>query len=193
MTAAAFCAPALQAQTVFRALLDALSRPGSPRALAPPLPTPPAGTGAGLYAAALTLVDFETPVWLAPALAGAAAELRFQLGAPLVERPDVAAFALVDDGTALPPLTDFAQGEDTYPDRSTTLLIEVAGLEPGGPWRLTGPGIAGEVRLAMDGLPADFTAQWASNHARFPRGVDVFLFAGASVVGLPRTTRIDEG
>jgi alpha-D-ribose 1-methylphosphonate 5-triphosphate synthase subunit PhnH len=72
-------------------------------------------------------------------------------------------------------------------------LVEVSALGTDGSWRLTGPGIATEARLDACGLPADFVAQWADNHARFPRGVDLFLFAGTTVVGLPRTTLIRKG
>lgn len=193
MTAAAFQDPALGVQATFRALLEALARPGTAQTIGPDLPTPPAGMGAGLYAAILTLADFETTIWLAPEFAEAAEDLRFQLGARLVDAPADAAFALTATGAALPPLAAFAQGDDAYPDRSTTLLVEVRTLRPDGGWRLTGPGIAGEARLDVDGLPADVVAQWAENHARFPRGVDLFLFAGTTVVGLPRTTAIREG
>ncbi|MFP4125449.1 MAG: phosphonate C-P lyase system protein PhnH [Alphaproteobacteria bacterium] len=192
MTASTFADPALGAQATFRALLDALARPGTKRALGPDLPTPPTGLGAGLYAAILALADFETQVWLAPELAGGAADLRLQLGAKLVDAPGDAAFALAGDGTLLPPLAAFAQGDDAYPDRSTTLLVEVSALGTDGGWRLAGPGIAGEARLDVVGLPADFVAQWAENHARFPRGVDLFLFADTRVTGLPRTTAIRE-
>ncbi len=192
MTASAFRAPALGAQAVFRTLLDALSRPGTAHELRAELPAPPAGMGAGVYAAALTLVDVETALWLAPEFHEAAADLRFHLGARLVDRPDAAHFALAAAAT-LPPLGDFAPGDDTYPDRSTTLLVEVADLTSTGPWRLGGPGVAGETRLGVAGLPGDFVTRWSENHARFPRGVDVFLFAGATVVGLPRTTAIAEG
>jgi alpha-D-ribose 1-methylphosphonate 5-triphosphate synthase subunit PhnH len=192
MTAAAFEDSALGAQSAFRALLEALARPGTPQAMGPDLPTPPAGMGRGLYTAILALADFETTVWLAPELGDTAAGLRFQLGAKLVEEPGDAAFALAADGTALPPLAAFAQGDDAYPDRSTTLLVEVSPLRTDGGWRLTGPGIAAEARLDARGLPADFVAQWGENHARFPRGVDLLLFDGTAVVGLPRTTLIRE-
>ncbi|NBB71005.1 MAG: phosphonate C-P lyase system protein PhnH [Alphaproteobacteria bacterium] len=192
MTAAAFKDPALGAQAAFRALLDALARPGTPQAMGPDLPTPPTGMGAGLYAAILALADFETTVWLAPELADAAADLRFQLGARLVAAPAEPAFALAADGAALPPLAAFAQGDDAYPDRSTTLLVEVSALRTDGGWRLTGPGIASESRLGVAGLPADFVAQWTENHARFPRGIDLFLFHDTTVVSLPRTTDIRE-
>jgi alpha-D-ribose 1-methylphosphonate 5-triphosphate synthase subunit PhnH len=57
-------------------------------------------------------------------------------------------------------------------------------------WLLTGPGIQDVTHLAVDGLPADFQAQWAANHASFPRGVDLFLTTQNQLVGLPRTTSI---
>ncbi len=193
MTATAFTDPALGAQSAFRALLEALSRPGTVQVMGPDLPIPPARMGPGLYAAVLALADFETALWRGPELADATPDLRFHLGARLVDAPGEAGFALAGDGAALPPLAQFAQGDDAYPDRSTTLLVEVRELRADGPWRLTGPGIASEARLGVRGLPADFVAQWAENHARFPRGVDLFLFDGATVVGLPRTTLIREG
>jgi len=44
----------------------------------------------------------------------------------------------------------------------------------------------------VQGLPADFAAQWAENHAAFPRGVDAYLASADALVGLPRTTRITD-
>ena len=91
--------------------------------------------------------------------------LRFHCGAPIVEAPSQAAFALAADATSLPPLDSFALGSPEYPDRSTTLLIQVRGLGEGRAVRLTGPGIEGSRRLAADGLAPDF---WASG-PRQPR------------------------
>jgi len=47
------------------------------------------------------------------------------------------------------------------------------------------------VVLEIDGLPADFAARWAANHALFPRGVDVILCAGTSVAALPRSVTVE--
>jgi alpha-D-ribose 1-methylphosphonate 5-triphosphate synthase subunit PhnH len=55
---------------------------------------------------------------------------------------------------------------------------------------LQGPGIPSERHVHALGLPSDFAAQWADNHASFPRGVDVFLSTATQIAGLPRTTRI---
>jgi alpha-D-ribose 1-methylphosphonate 5-triphosphate synthase subunit PhnH len=88
-------------------------------------------------------------------------------------------------------LAQLRQGSDAYPDQSATCVIEVQSLQAGASgWVLQGPGIATQQTLQVQGLAADFQAQWADNHGRFPQGVDVFLTTPTQVVGLPRTTRI---
>ena len=194
MAAHGFADPVFEAQETFRAAMQALSRPGELFQLQPEL-MPPGPLTPELAALALTLVDHETTVWLDPALAADAAAvdfLRFHTGASVVEAPARAAFALVSDPSDLPPLGEFAQGKPDYPDRSTTVLMAVSGLHAGGALVLSGPGIAGENRLAVDTLPPDFLADWHDNHAAFPIGVDVLLVAPGAVVGLPRTTLIRE-
>ena len=91
----------------------------------------------------------------------------------------------------MPPLSAFDAGTDEYPDRSATLIVQVRALIAGAGRRLTGPGIAGEARLEVDGLPESFWKWACDNHARFPRGVDVFMRAGQVLAALPRTTRVE--
>jgi alpha-D-ribose 1-methylphosphonate 5-triphosphate synthase subunit PhnH len=186
--AAGFADPALEAQRCFRALLEAMSRPGRVQALATGLePPPPLGRAAA--AALLTLADADTPVWT-DAGAEAADWLRFHAGCSLVAAPEEAAFLLAC--TAPPPLGALQAGTEEEPHRSATLILQVAGLEEGDGWRLTGPGIESAHRLRVRGLPEGFPAAWAANHARFPRGVDVVLCAGDRLAALPRSTRIEE-
>lgn len=190
--AAGFADPVIESQGVFRAVMDALARPGTPMplsaALAPPAPLTP-----GLAAVALTLADHEAPLWLDPPLAEApavAAFLRFHTGARIVADARAAAFALIADPARLPAFEAFALGEQAYPDRSTTLVLACARLGAEGGYTLEGPGIRESARLAAAPLPADFVARWRANGALFPRGVDLILTAGDRVVGLPRTTTI---
>ncbi len=179
-------------QRAFRALLEAISRPGTivrvDAAVAPP---PPLSRAAA--AALLTLVDFETPLWLDAAAQTPAilAWTRFHCGAPIVAEPERARFALVTAPLTMPALDAFALGDDAYPDRSATLIVEVADLRAGGGFRLTGPGIEQDARLAVDGLPPGFAAAWRANRAIFPCGVDLFLTAGDRVAALPRTTVLE--
>jgi alpha-D-ribose 1-methylphosphonate 5-triphosphate synthase subunit PhnH len=189
-----FADPVFDGQAVFRGVMDALARPGAIQSLGA-LAAPPARLTAELAAVALTLCDHDSPVWLAPALANSPAVtdwLRFQTGAPIVEHPAEAMFALVSDAAELPALADFALGTDEYPDRSTTIVLAVATLADGPRLTLRGPGIKESETLSPSPLPAGFVAQWARNGALFPRGVDVILAAPGQLAALPRTCKIKE-
>jgi len=188
----AFADPVLHAQTVFRAVMEAMARPGTVQPIgalaSPPAPlTPTAG------AVALTLADHDTPVWLDPKLHASDAArtwLGFHTGAPIVGLPGDAMFAIVSEPGDLIALDNFGQGSQEYPDRSATLILAVASLAKGQDLLLEGPGIEKAAMLAPAPLPRHFTEQWKQNGARFPRGVDVILAAPEGVACLPRTTRI---
>lgn len=184
-----------ESQIVFRAVLDALARPGTVRPLPPALDPPPPLTPS-LAAIALALVDSETPLWLDAPLAASeevALWLRFHTGAPLVGEPHGAAFALVADPGRCPAFGRFAQGTDEYPDRSVTLVLAVGSLAEGERLSLRGPGIAEVDRLAAAPLPPDIVARLAANRALFPRGVDLLLAGPGCVAGLPRSVEVVEG
>jgi alpha-D-ribose 1-methylphosphonate 5-triphosphate synthase subunit PhnH len=192
--AAGFAEPVLAAQSTFRVVMDAMARPGTVRRLAgiaAPAPLSPAAA-----AVALTLLDYETPFWLDAPLAAAPEVARwvsFHTGAPLTRDPAAAAFAFVADSAASPPFASFAPGSPEYPDRSTTLVLQVARLSEGEGLILRGPGIAGSRRLAASPLPGDFLDRLADNRAQFPRGVDVLLAAADAVAALPRSLHVAGG
>jgi alpha-D-ribose 1-methylphosphonate 5-triphosphate synthase subunit PhnH len=187
--AAGFADPSLDAQATFRSLLEAIAHPGRIVAVPERLPTPPAPLLGPAYAAALTLLDFETPLWLDPALATPAVidSLRLQCGCPIVEQA-TASFALLAGPGA--PLAAFHQGTPEYPDRSATLIWQVESLEAGRGVLLTGPGIRAGTRLHVDGLPRDFWPQWRMNHRQFPLGVDVMFVTTDRLAALPRSTEV---
>ncbi|MBD0273872.1 MAG: phosphonate C-P lyase system protein PhnH [Acetobacteraceae bacterium] len=185
--------PVADAQGCFRALLDAMSRPGLVRRVSAEL-RPPAPLAPAAAAVLLTLADATTPVWT-DAGSDAAAWLAFHAGCPVAGSPGDAAFVLA---CGVPPALDaLAQGTDEEPHRGATLIAQVAALEEGrgsgGGWRLRGPGIETEHRLRVSGLPDGFAARWAANRAAFPRGVDLILCSGCHVAALPRTTAIGLG
>ncbi len=184
--------PVHDSQRIFRSLLEATARPGKPidldYSLDVPAPLDPASA-----VALLTLCDQDTPLWLdwiadTPPLR---AYFAFHCGVPLVERTQDASFGLVSDALNMPRLALFAQGLDQYPDRSATLVIQVASLAEGPEVILKGPGIPDEVSLRAAGLPEWFWNDWRLNAAQFPLGVDLFLTAGRSIVGLPRTVLVE--
>jgi alpha-D-ribose 1-methylphosphonate 5-triphosphate synthase subunit PhnH len=181
--------PATQSSTAFRAILDAMSRPGAIRAAegaAPPAPMSPA---AGLVA--LALCDAQTPVWLAPSLRDGVPDwLRFHCGAPLVEDRAAAMFAFGTPEDLL-PLTDWAQGNPEYPDRSATLVMALPAFD-GAALTLTGPGIETEARLPVGSVAPVLAAALQANRALSPMGVDLIVTAGGRLAALPRSTRVKE-
>lgn len=90
----------------------------------------------------------------------------------------------------MPPFDRFAQGSQEYPDRSATLILQLESLDGGAPLTFEGPGIKGRATIAPHGLPPDFARQWGDNRKRFPRGIDLMLTCGNSIICLPRTTRL---
>jgi len=188
--AAGFADPALGAQATFRCLLHAIAHPGRIVAAPQGLPPPPAPLLPPAYAAALTLLDFETPLWLDPSLARPAVidSLRLHCGCPIVA-PEQARFALLAGQGA--PLAAFEQGTAEYPDRSATLIWQVDRLDDERGARLAGPGIRTSTRLQVEGLPADFWRLWGMNHSQFPLGVDVVFVTTDRIAALPRSTAVE--
>ena len=180
---AGFTDPSRDAARCFRQVLDAMAHPGRIVPI-PPLQAP-APCSPAAAAVLMTLVDSTTLLHLAGAHDCAALRdwVHFHLGAKLVGRSD-AAFAL---GTwdALGPLCTYRQGSAEYPDRSATLIVEVANLYNAGA-KLTGPGIEAEASLSLPDLPA-----LAANAARFPLGLDFLFTSDAQVAALPRSTRLE--
>jgi alpha-D-ribose 1-methylphosphonate 5-triphosphate synthase subunit PhnH len=184
--------PVLDSQRAFRALLDAMDHPGRvvevPGTQRVPEPLHPASA-----AVCLTLADFDTPLWLdaRASTLESLAYLRFHCGCRMVDAPGRARFAVVSAPGVMPPLSAFEAGSDEFPERSTTVLIQVEALTGGRGRRLTGPGIKTEARLEARGLPGAFWRSLRDNHALFPRGVDVLLTAGRQLAALPRTTAVE--
>lgn len=225
---AAFSQPVQQAQQVFRAALQALSRPGLAQPLPPALlaelsarlaptlsPTPT------LAALMLSLLDADTALWLSPALDHAALRgwLRLHAGVACTDALPRADFAALRAHELTPALwAQPARGDDESPQQSATLLIELPTGEGSGEGvgadtltdadtdaaaaavtaapvprcRLTlcGPGIQGQLTLAVCGIdPAVWRARQAEA-ADFPRGLDLLLCRGPALLGLPRSTRL---
>lgn len=180
-----------EAQRVFRLALDAMAHPGRVVVLPPDiLPVNESGLADAAAALALTLLDFETPVWLDGAVRRAAAFLRFHCGSPAVTEPKASRFAFAADPAALPPVTTFDLGSDDYPDRSTTLILEVPELRADGALTLTGPGIRDRTSLYV-GLEAAFWRERAELATLFPLGLDIVLTCRRRLAALPRTTAVE--
>ncbi|MFM8898772.1 MAG: phosphonate C-P lyase system protein PhnH [Burkholderiales bacterium] len=197
-----FASPVAAAQQTFRAVLQAMARPGSLQVLPPSatqgLQAP--GISVALNAVLLTLLDADTsshlgPFWHRDALQD---YLRFHTNARLVEGAEQAHQA---EFVAITSANAFAHwwsvlnmGDDETPQRSTTLILEVQSLsqkagEPGG-LLLRGPGIQDTQRLLVADVPLDFWQERIEAQALFPRGIDLILCCDQTVAAIPRSTHL---
>jgi alpha-D-ribose 1-methylphosphonate 5-triphosphate synthase subunit PhnH len=188
---AGFADKVLSAQSTFRAVMGAMARPGSVQRIRAAAGTP-APLMHGTAAIALTLFDHDTPVWLDGAMSATsdvAKWLKFHTSAPVVTDPSASSFAVIGDAQNLPPLDRFAFGSNEYPDRSTTLILQLDSFTSGSAFELTGPGIDGAAVLQAT-IPANLLEQLEINATLFPRGIDVVLVHDDAIAAIPRTTRL---
>ena len=104
----------------------------------------------GTAAIALTLFDHDTPIWLDPTMSetsDVAKWLKFHASAPVIADSTICSFALIGKAAELPDLDRFSFGSNEYPDRSTTLILQVESLTQGATYELRGPGIDGSTVL----------------------------------------------
>ncbi|MCO6184644.1 phosphonate C-P lyase system protein PhnH [Rhizobium sp. L1K21] len=182
-----------ESQAVFRGLMDAMSRPGTIQTLETPAKAPGA-LSAAQSAILLCLADPDTSVWLSPSLYAqdALGWISFHSGAPVTHSMSNANFAFLGLGEALPDFLGFANGTQEYPDRSTTIIIELPALTGGQALVAAGPGIENEIDMSPSGLPDNFVRRWSANHGLFPRGVDLIFTCGSTVMCLPRSTQLKQ-
>lgn len=183
-----FSDPVAGAQQSFRALLTAMSRPGSLHTLGTEL-TPPSCLDPATAAVLLTLTDNETTLWLDPALDEARAWIAFHCGTAFAQSPEQATFLLTSE---LPDFDTLNAGTDEGPEEATTVITHVAEFGEGTAYRLSGPGLEQPAVVRIRGLPDGFAGIWAANHALYPRGVDLVLCAGTALTALPRSVTIEE-
>ena len=187
-----FADKVLSAQSTFRSVMDAMARPGSVQRIVPVAGTP-GPMMRGTAAIALTLFDHDTSLWLDERMSESSDVLKwlkFHTGAPVIQDSSIASFALIADGAALPAFERFALGSNEYPDRSTTVILQVESLDAGRAFELRGPGIDGVATLRVAIRPDDLFERLRINEALFPRGIDMVLVADEAIVAIPRTTRV---
>jgi alpha-D-ribose 1-methylphosphonate 5-triphosphate synthase subunit PhnH len=207
---AGFADPTHGAQQSFRVLLDAMSAPGSILTLpdsaidglAPSAADMAPPTGIGMAATLLTLLDADTPVHLAGALANAQTQayLRFHTGAraaPLGATTSVVALSAREANAEL--WSRLVLGSDEAPQDGATLIVEVDALSNDAmldtprsiALTLRGPGVKTTQRLAVDGLPEAFWRWRLELQSAMPRGVDIVLVQGTRLAAIPRSSLIE--
>ncbi|WP_146348233.1 phosphonate C-P lyase system protein PhnH [Falsiphaeobacter marinintestinus] len=176
--------PPKDAARAFRAAMRAMARPGDLNTLTGATPPAPLSQAAAILL--LTLCDPDTGVYLAGPCDCEAVRgwLRFHTGAPFVG-PAQADFA-VGAWDDLLPIDRFRIGTPEYPDRSTTLIVEMPLLDAQGAV-LRGPGIKDRATLSLPDVRA-----MQDNSVLYPLGLDFFLTCADRVAALPRSTQITE-
>jgi alpha-D-ribose 1-methylphosphonate 5-triphosphate synthase subunit PhnH len=161
--------------------MTAMARPGEIYAVGGARAPAPLSVAAGVVL--LTLCDPETPVFLGAGHDTPAVRqwIAFHTGAPIVP-PERAMFAVGGWGDL--PLSGFPCGTAEYPDRSATLIVEVAALVATG-HTLRGPGIEDVAHLSLPD-----TGAFQTNARLFPLGLDFIFTSGDRLAALPRTTKV---
>ncbi|MER5790196.1 phosphonate C-P lyase system protein PhnH [Streptomyces sp. NPDC001980] len=186
-----------QAQGVFRAVLDALARPGTTTRL----PVAPTGPVPAALLPLLALADLGTGfcVLEQDGTGGTGGTGRWSevvavaTNAPAVPLAEARLVAAVRP-VAPDEIRRLRRGSAEAPEDGALLFLPVSALD-GGPrkWRLSGPGVPGDLVVAPDGLPDGFVEARAEAVAGFPAGIDLLLTApDGRLLGLPRSTAVVE-
>jgi alpha-D-ribose 1-methylphosphonate 5-triphosphate synthase subunit PhnH len=178
--------PVHDTRSTFRALVDAMARPGTVESV----PVTPAD-----HAVLATLVDHEVTIateddQLVEALSNAG---RYE-PAPL-DGADLVHACGSTDGR----IVEAERGTLKEPSDGATAVYRVDGLvgavdeasDASVTLRIAGPGVPGHRRLGVAGLPPAEADAVATLGESFPRGVDVVLTASDQVAALPRSVTLD--
>ena len=181
--------PAALEQRTFRAMLAAMSMPGTVEMLAD---ANPADATVALVAIAQSFLDHEVTFHVAAeggsTLEDAILRRTGARTAPL-NRAD---YVFADPTHARRAVEQAVEGPLEEPELSATVVVRCASVGEGDlALRLTGPGVDGEIALRL-GLGADVIAARNERNGPFPTGIDLLLVdAQGRLVGLPRSTQVE--
>ncbi|OSN01884.1 MULTISPECIES: phosphonate C-P lyase system protein PhnH [Lonsdalea] len=88
-------------------------------------------------------------------------------------------------------LMTFSCGNEMTPEKSTTIILEVDGLNNGRCLKLSGPGV-NNVKIISPHLPAPIRRYLCERPHAFPMGLDFLFTSGKKLLAIPRTTRVEE-
>ncbi|GAB3562345.1 phosphonate C-P lyase system protein PhnH [Amycolatopsis endophytica] len=170
-----------ESRTVFRAVLDALSRPGRVVTL------PADGSTPAVLLPVLALADLGTGVAVLDDGEDWADVIGVVTSSPAVP-PATARFVAATRPMTPAELRTVRRGSALAPEEGALVCLSVPELD-GTDWTLTGPGVDGSSRLSgVDGL-REARAEAVSG---FPAGIDLLLITrDGRMAGIPRSTTIE--
>lgn len=177
--------PVHDTRTCFRALVDAMSRPGT----VAESPNEPAD-----HAVLSTLVDHEVTCFTPDETIRTALENEGRLTVAEPERASIVHAPRPNEC----PVRNLARGSLKEPSDGATVVYGVGALDPDPDANgelttlvLSGPGVPEERRLGIRGFtPADARAL-ADAQSSFPRGVDAVLTTERSLAAVPRSVDLE--
>jgi alpha-D-ribose 1-methylphosphonate 5-triphosphate synthase subunit PhnH len=179
-----------QEQRAFRALLDAMSRPGTTHAL------PAARPADGVWGSALVimqcLLDHEVTFAVEADDRSVHEQILRRTGARSAALA-AADYVLSDAAHAVDVIEMVSEGYFEEPERSATVVVLVDAVGSGSLRAvLSGPGIQTVQPLEIDGLDAAALRALVERNAVYPTGIDTILVdPQGRVACLPRSTRIE--
>lgn len=173
-------------QSIFRVLLETLSRPGLVAQLVP--------TELGALALALALGDVHTDIAVC-ASEETQQEIVWATGATLTSL-DRAELVACCEGVDAASIRALRRGTAVAPELGAKIAINCHALHADEDGELTltlsGPGVDGTRTLGIDGLARDVVDAIIEVNAHFPAGVDVWLTdERGRVAALPRSCRVE--
>lgn len=176
--------PVHDTRACFRALVDAMSRPGTIATA----PTEPAD-----HAVLSTLVDHEVTCFTPDETIRTALENEGRLTATEADRASIVHAPTPGEC----PVSDLTRGSLKEPSDGATVVYRVDGLEAspredaGTTLVLAGPGVPGRQRLSVRGFTPDDARELADAQSTYPRGIDAVLTTERSIAAIPRSVDLE--
>lgn len=184
--------PVFDCQQVFKALMNAMARPGTVQSIAPQAGHLE-GERAPLLAAGLTLLDNWRKFYVDsdPELAQTLRELTYGVPAPLEEADYLFLVRPCAPEACEAALGAAKAGTLAEPDRSATFFVLLDALTGGPAMTLTGPGVDGAIQIHLP----EAGSQWIRIRERmgfeFPCGIELcFVTPGGELMAVPRKVKI---
>lgn len=175
--------PVADTQQTFRAMVDAMSRPGT-------IHTVPAGPAD--HAVVITLVDNEVTFHTADESLSSALAAANRLTAAPIDEADIIHLG----NQRAVSLDDANQGTLKEPSDGATVIYRVEAIHETARSddtniKVCGPGVPDRRVIGVDGIPSDVLRTIADVNTAFPRGLDVVIAAEETVTAIPRSTTLE--
>ena len=184
--------PALESPNTFRSILAAMENPGQLSTICEN-PNAPAAFNSASAATCLALLDHETPVWTDVDWQNPVVNwLQFGCRCSVVTEPCMAQFVIITKPATMPSLDTFRIGRFEYPDKATTMVVQVDDILPVEEKEYFDSDVFSTTHLELKGISQNFMDQWRQISTRYPFGIDIFITCEDVLTVLPKTKHIEQ-